>query len=195
MTILRTLLLTGVLLPFAALSLSSCATISEDECVAASWQDIGYNDGRSGTSRGRFADISKTCAKYSVVPDREAYMRGFEQGIPLFCTYDNGYSNGESGSGVNTECRNLGSQAYADGHADGYVVYQIRSEHRELINRYEETTEDVIEVRRRLREETLDRDEERRLEKKLYRLETRADDLRIEIRALERLHGLPRYDG
>ncbi|WP_418152894.1 DUF2799 domain-containing protein [Litorimonas sp. RW-G-Af-16] len=97
MTHYKHLILSAMAVPLAGLALSSCATISEDECIAGSWQDIGYNDGRAGNSRGRFADIASTCAKYDVIPNRNAYMSGYDSGLPLYCTFDNGISRGESG--------------------------------------------------------------------------------------------------
>ena len=43
-------------------------------------------------------------------------------------------------------------------------------------------------------EEEMDDKERKRLKKKARRLEGEADDLRIDIRAFERIHDLPRHD-
>ncbi|WP_409433852.1 DUF2799 domain-containing protein [Litorimonas sp. RW-G-Af-16] len=194
MTHYKHLILSAMAVPLAGLALSSCATISEDECIAGSWQDIGYNDGRAGNSRGRFADIASTCAKYDVIPNRNAYMSGYDSGLPLYCTFDNGISRGESGGDPNQECIAINATPYLEGHAEGYAVYQITSEHQSLIDDYEDALTALIEVRRRLDEEDNDADERRRLRKKEIRLDDRREDLRIEVRALERQYGLPRYD-
>ena len=185
----------AVIAPIAAMSLSGCATISEGDCVTGSWQDIGYKDGRKGKSRGRFADIAKTCNKYNIVPDRTAYMKGYDQGLPLYCTYDTGYDRGADGSSINRECSGAGFTGYIDGHAEGRIFYDIKSEHQDLIAQYEDAENALIDVRRRLSEDEMDADETKRLRKKAYRLETLAEDLRIDIRAMERVHSnLPRYD-
>ncbi len=184
-----------VILPFAVIGLSACATISEDECIAGSWQDIGYKDGRNGNSRGKFADIAKTCAKYNVRPDRAAYMSGYDRGLPLYCTYDKGYRRGEDGSSLNQECVAAGFTAYADGHADGRVFYEIKSEYQGLIDQHENRIEALMDVRRRLKDDELSDQENKRLRKKAYRLENEAEDIRIDIRAMERLYpDLPRHD-
>ena len=60
-----------ILLSAAALviaSLSGCASISEDQCLAGNWAERGYKDGAKGVSRGRLADYADTCAKYAVCP-------------------------------------------------------------------------------------------------------------------------------
>lgn len=54
------------------LLLSSCATLSKQECVVGDWQTIGYNDGVAGHYADRLASHTKACAKASVAPDPQA---------------------------------------------------------------------------------------------------------------------------
>ena len=49
--------------------LSSCATLSKQECLVGDWQAIGYNDGVAGYQSDRLASHAKACAKASVAPN------------------------------------------------------------------------------------------------------------------------------
>lgn len=192
-----------VLMPVVLFGLSGCATISKDECRAASvsgsWEDIGFKHGRKGKSSDRFAKIAKTCHKHDVAADRTAYMRGYDRGVPLYCTYDNGFSRGEYGQAPKSQCAAINAVAYLDGQADGYALYQIKSEYDSMIAAYEKTVEKLAGVRERLEADGVDgpkmeAEERRKLRRKELRLEDKREDIRIDIRAFERLHGFPRYD-
>ena len=192
-----------ILFPIALAGLSGCSTISKDECRAASvsgsWEEIGFKDGRKGKSSDRFAKIAKACHKHDVAADRLSYIHGYDRGVPLYCTYDNGFSRGEYGQAPKSQCVAINAVAYLDGQADGYIVYQIKSEHDSMIAAYEEVIEKLVNVRERLERDgvdgpKMDEKERRKLRRKELRLEDEREDIRIDIRAFERLHGLPRYD-
>jgi hypothetical protein len=177
-----------------ALSAGGCATISEDQCLAGNWADIGYKDGANGKSRGRLADYADTCNKYGALPNRTVYLRNYEQGLDSYCTYERGFSRGEHGNDYNQVCSGALAEGFAEGYDAGRVIYEIRREHKQLVERYEDTVDAVINVRTRLENDELDDEERKRLRKKLHRLKDRREDIRIDIRAHERVHGLSRYD-
>ncbi|GLQ19153.1 DUF2799 domain-containing protein [Algimonas porphyrae] len=190
-----------VMLAIGAMSasvLSSCATISEEACRAGSWQDIGFEDGEKGRSRSRLANIAETCAKYNVVPDRVAYIRGLEEGLVRYCTPDTGYSSGRNGQPPNAECEAGAYSDYLDAHADGVLVYQLYAERDSLVDRWQNRRDKYLDVRSRLDAvdpdgEGLSAKERRRLESWAARLDHEMDDIRIEIRAFERIHDLDRW--
>lgn len=84
--------------------LSSCATLSKQECIVGDWQAIGYNDGVAGYSVERLAAHSKACAKVSVAPDYQAWERGRELGLQKYCTADSAYNLGRRGNTLNNVC-------------------------------------------------------------------------------------------
>ncbi len=180
-------------LSIAAIGLTSCASISEGECVTGSWSDIGYKDGVNGKARGKLADYSKTCAKYGVTPDRSAYLAVFDQGLVKYCTYEQGFERGENGSSFNQVCADDPQSGFAQGYDEGRVVYEIYAEHKSLISNYDDTLEALAEVRRRLAEDEQTPEERKRLTKKQYRLEGELEDIRIDVRAHERVNNLPRH--
>lgn len=72
---------------------SSCA-ISKKDCLQGDWQNMGYKDGRSGISADIINTYAVSCAKHGASPDPEAYTAGYQSGIALYCTPDNGYEQG-----------------------------------------------------------------------------------------------------
>lgn len=176
-----------------AATLSSCATISEGECLAGSWQEIGFRDGENGMSRSKLADYAKTCIKYNVTPDRVSYFEGFEQGLLRYCNYDKGFNSGEYGNSANEECRSVADNGYFAGYEDGRIIYDINREHKSLIAQYDNTLDRLLETRQRLAEEELTPAERQKLRKRVLRLEDQREDNRIDIRAFERIHNLPKY--
>lgn len=91
-------ILCGVLL------LSSCATLSQQECLVGNWQTIGYNDGAAGYDSSRLAAHTKACAKANVAPDYQAWERGRTIGLKQYCTASNAYNIGRSGRALNNVC-------------------------------------------------------------------------------------------
>lgn len=110
-------------LAMSALAMSSCATISEEECLAGGWEDIGFRDGENGMSQARLADYNSTCSKFSVSPDRSAYLRGYDQGLQLYCDYDRGFSRGSEGNSAQARCEAFPESGYFVGYEQGLRGY------------------------------------------------------------------------
>jgi hypothetical protein len=70
--------------------LSSCASLSKDECLYADWQIVGYEDDAAGRGSRRMGDHRKACADHAVEPDKAAYDGGYNEGLQMFCIYDRG---------------------------------------------------------------------------------------------------------
>jgi len=175
------------------MSLSSCATISQEKCVAQNMEDLGYKDGRNAKSRSRFGKLSESCAKYDVSLDRAAYFRGFERGVSAHCTYDNGYSRGRSGASVYSECRAINAEDYLGGHESGYEIFRISQAHSALIRDYEDSVVDLVDLRQELEKDGLTQKQIRALLREEIRLEGHIDEIRYEIRAYEKEYDLQPY--
>ncbi len=185
-------------------ALNACASISEDECRVGAWSDLGYRDGVNGRNKGKLADYAETCAKYSVAPDRQAYLAAYDLGLAEYCTYQQGFELGESGSSFNQACSGHLQDGFDRGYDDGRVRYEIHQEHDQMIGAYEEVLEELVDVRARLAGDVADQDEDgddialsanerKRLLRRQYRLEGELDDLRQDIRDFETGQGLPRH--
>lgn len=177
----------------SALGLTACQTISEDSCRAGNWQDIGYEDGTKGRSRSRLASIGETCAKYGIRPDRQAYLRGLEQGLDRYCSPDQGYRDGTNGGSPNKECRGLGYDDYLIAFDDGLIEYEARRDYSRLKDRWTDLEEDILTLEVRLDEPDLSRSDRREIRGDLRGLENERDDVRADIRAIERDFDWPRW--
>ena len=93
------LLLTGVLF-----AMSSCATMNEDQCKTANWQEIGRNDGMRGLPSSLLGNHAKACEKHGVKADRAAYKLGYGDGVKTFCTPENGFEVGRTGRSASADC-------------------------------------------------------------------------------------------
>ncbi|MGJ8564885.1 MAG: DUF2799 domain-containing protein [Alphaproteobacteria bacterium] len=173
--------------------LSGCATISEEDCAVGAWSEYGYEDGLKGRSSDRVTDYAKKCSEYGVKPDSRAYLDGYDRGVVKYCTYERGYERGENGDSYNQICSGPLAIDFAPGYDAGRAVYEIYQEHSGLVSAYNDVLSDLYEVRRKLREDELTKDDRRRLLKKEGRLEGQADNRRIDVRAFERIHDLPKH--
>ncbi len=109
----------------AVLGLASCATMSEEQCLAGDWAGQGYSDGASGLSMSRLDEHAEACAKHGVTPDAAAYRAGREQGLPRYCTPANGFRVGRTGSGYGGVCPAWLEADFLPAYRDGQIVHAV----------------------------------------------------------------------
>lgn len=86
------------------LALGGCASLSKSQCLANDWQTVGYRDGLSGTNSSALLRHENACVKHGVIPDREAYLAGWREGVEQYCQPANGFAAGERGAGYSNVC-------------------------------------------------------------------------------------------
>lgn len=187
----QTFLLSGIMAFTAAIS--GCASISEDQCAAGNWLERGYRDGLNGDSSSKISEYADKCSEYGFSVNSATYLRGHRDGVELYCTYENGFARGESGLAFNEVCAGGIGDGFAEGYDGGRQRYAIYQEHESLISNYKSKRETLTGIRSRLDEPNLMAKDRKRLRKKERRIEDDIEDIRIDIRALERLYGLSRY--
>lgn len=135
----------------AALALGSCATMSEEQCLAGDWSGQGYSDGLSGLTMSRLDDHAEACAKHGVTPDAGAYAAGRRQGLLQYCTVDKGFEVGRTGAGYAGVCPPDLERDFLYAYRDGQVVHaaeqaleNARSRVDSLGARLEELDEKII---------------------------------------------------
>lgn len=165
---------------FAALtllsSLAGCATLSEDECRAANWEDIGIRDGANGRNEEYLIEHSTACAKVNVVPDRGAWLHGREKGLERYCVPQRMYSIGEYGGSYDAgTCRNFDQDRLAHAYERGRDVHRLSGELGAIDS-------EIRDVRSRLEKKDLEQKERERLAYRLGQLEYERIDA---ARALE----------
>ena len=111
----------------AALAMSGCASMSEDQCALSDWSAVGYEDGSRGYSSDRFGSYRKACAKHGVAPDFRAYQEGRDEGLVEYCRPSRGYNLGVSGGRYNGVCDAALEEEFLDAYRVGHELYSLRS--------------------------------------------------------------------
>ncbi len=113
---------------FSVVFLSSCATLSKNECLHADWHLIGYEDGMKGHSHERIGDHRRACADYGVAPDLNSYTQGYDEGLVAFCTPRNGYQKGQKGYLYTGICPAAMERDFLVGYEAGRDIYHVKSD-------------------------------------------------------------------
>ena len=121
---MRTLILAGACLG-AALAVGSCATMSEEQCLAGDWSGQGYGDGMAGLTMSRLDEHAEACVKHGVTPDASAYAEGRRQGLIHYCTPDKGFEVGRTGSGYAGVCPAELEADFMPAYRDGQIVHEV----------------------------------------------------------------------
>ena len=79
------------------LLVSSCATMSPEQCLNADWRQVGYADGADGQPGSRIQEHASACAKAGARPAMEAYLAGRMEGLVSYCQPENGFAVGRRG--------------------------------------------------------------------------------------------------
>lgn len=87
---------------FAALS--SCATLTKDECVSVNWAELGRADGAAGQPSSHIGRHRAACSEHNLPVNEPQWSLGWQQGIRLYCTPDNGLAQGREGRHYANSC-------------------------------------------------------------------------------------------
>lgn len=85
-------------------ALGSCASLSEEECLAGDWRQIGVNDGAEGRGTDHIEAHRRACAPVGVSPDAEAWLAGREAGLRLYCRPAKAYEVARRGGEIRAGC-------------------------------------------------------------------------------------------
>lgn len=91
----------------AAFILTSCATMSADECRVANWLMVGAADGAQGRLPSYVNKYAKDCAKAGIQPNFEQWSKGRQQGLKDYCTPINAYNTGRKGKDFAPVCQSM----------------------------------------------------------------------------------------
>jgi hypothetical protein len=117
----------AIVLAAGAALLASCETMSAEECAAADWRALGFNDAaQNGADRS--ADRGESCAEKGLALDGAAYRAGFEEGMYQFCQPPNGFRFGRRGGAFNGYCPSELQRDFFAAFADGQRVHQVEAD-------------------------------------------------------------------
>ena len=157
--------------------LTSCQTLSKEECVVADWRVIGEQDGAAGYNpQDRFARHVKACTRAGIAPDQTLWYQGYQQGLPRYCTPLNGLSAGSQGKSYANVCPLDLDPGFREGYDLGRIHYQKSSEIRRLESRIRDLEQTIRNDEKLVYDNAPDKREAQR----------RIDDNRRTIRDLDR---------
>lgn len=110
-----------------ALVLSSCSSISQQECEIGDWYSIGVNDGKAGADSKQYRKYQKECAGHGIQADYTRYQQGYEQGLVFYCDFAHGEAHGRSGASYNTACSGRLEHQFRQGYERGNRWYQVKA--------------------------------------------------------------------
>lgn len=179
----------------AALALGSCATMSEEQCLAGDWSGQGYSDGLSGLTMSRLDDHAEACGKHGVTPDAAAYAAGRREGLVHYCTVEKGFEVGRTGAGYAGVCPSELEGDFLYAYRDGQVVHaaeqalsEARSRVDSLGSRLEELDEKIIAKQAEARAEGLTEAQREEIRKRIAEIRReRADTERDWRRAQDEI--------
>ena len=136
---------------------SSCATMSKEECKQADWYLKGVDDATQGFALDRVVEHGKACARVNIVPDMKDYREGHSKGARLYCVPEKGYSEGRKGAAYNGICPAAQEGKFLRAYHDGQELYaiqhridsmhnQINNNNAQINNRYN----DIAQLRREI---------------------------------------------
>lgn len=162
-----------------AVALASCATMSEEECLYIDWEVRGVLDGNVGEPASRIDRYQRTCDRYSVQVDREAYERGRLEGVQSYCTPDNGFDVGLRGDSYKYACPLESERAFLSGYRPARSLYDARSYVYQMQARISGTTSAIARLEDRIQST------ERELQESGL-TDSERDNLRARIRRIQR---------
>lgn len=112
-----------LLLPLALAGCGGGATVSQNQCIAGDWQTLGYRDGANGRRSTALLAHQDACGEHGIVPDRQSYMLGWEQGAREYCQVDNAFLVGEQGHHYNNICPEDLRADFVNAYSNGRTLY------------------------------------------------------------------------
>ena len=66
---------------FFVLLLSSCTSLSENECASMNWYKKGMQDAKAGLPKSTLGEHKGTCLRFGIEFDKLEYIEGYEKAL------------------------------------------------------------------------------------------------------------------
>ncbi|MFT6633549.1 MAG: hypothetical protein ACJAS4_003520 [Bacteriovoracaceae bacterium] len=107
-----------ILIYIAIFIANGCSTLSKNECENRNWFNLGKSDAMNGEVEPKTAEYRRDCSEYGLQIKSMDYLKGFENGLKKYCTYNNGLNRGEDGEESHALCEEE-SPKYKKGYLTG----------------------------------------------------------------------------
>lgn len=183
---------------FCVSLLTSCAALSEEECLYLNWEARGVLDGNVGKPKSKVAEYQKICDRYGIQIDATAYEEGRVIGLEQYCTAENGFKVGLSGTKYENACTESNANAFLRSYRPARRLYVAHAELRFAERTISSASSTISSAEReidrnhkRLKSEALTDQERDEIEQYNRRLERDIDNARERrITARSQLRGL-----
>ncbi|WP_195758379.1 DUF2799 domain-containing protein [Kangiella sp. HZ709] len=121
--------------------LSSCSSLTVEDCAMTDWQARGFDEGKRGFSLKQYDEYAQECKEIGgVIPPKSKYTTGHYKGTLEFCTATSGYAFGKNGGYYRHSCRewNLNPTDFLDGYNAGKEIYAAEKKLDETIEELED---------------------------------------------------------
>lgn len=103
--------------------LSSCAIVSQNECVVSDWHEQGVIVGTAGANEYQARRNFESCGDEKPVSHRNAYISGYREGIAAYCTKDSGFVTGLEGYIYQDVCPEELQETFLIGYRAGSALF------------------------------------------------------------------------
>ena len=104
--------------------ISSCASLSKEECTLGDWEGIGNSDGLKGLPRKTLSKHQKACSEYGVTVEKSSYLSGHKSGLKSYCKEENAFQKGLNGERYYNVC----SSKFAKKFNEGEKIFTLSNE-------------------------------------------------------------------
>lgn len=123
---------------------SSCASMSKEECTSMNWSAKGREDAYEGESLNMFSKYHKFCSnEYGINISKERYVKGYSLGLESFCTPQRGETFGHKGGVYKGQCPKNRERDFLKAYNLAFREYKLQQKEEELANRERELRERV----------------------------------------------------
>lgn len=129
-----------LLCALAALWLTACATMNQDDCLSADWYALGLEAGSQGENRDHLERQRAECHRHGVAVDGAAWLEGYEYGLEDFCIPANGYEYGRRGRTYGGVCPAHLEGGFLLGYQQGRTLYDAEQQ----VARIDRTLQDRV---------------------------------------------------
>lgn len=113
---------------FTVLTFIGCASRPLVSCSSLDWFELGRRDGSSGLTPAAFQEHAHNCSGEISQKAKVSYNHGRNTGLVSYCSTDNGWSVGRSGSTYHRVCPQNFEGSFLKGFKKGQRVFYIEKE-------------------------------------------------------------------
>lgn len=152
--------------------------MTEDQCRAANWEEVGFQDGLRGRSPQRLTAYREDCGKIGIKPDEGRWRIGHLRAIPIYCSPDNAVRAGVEGWAYEGICPPEIEAGFLNRYRAGRAVYDARQQVARI-------DADIRSVDNELRRADLAAQRRRELDHRRLHLISQQNQLRMQMMMLE----------